>query len=372
MRPLLVDLGRDYRGGQHQALLLLRGLLERGHAPELIAIQDSLLAQRAQGAGVCVHVVNRRWRRLAASFVIRNLLSRRSVEIVHANEPHALTSAWLARAHRRAPLIASRRVIFPLSQGVISLARYRAAARIVAVSQCVASAVAASGLPPGRIMVIPDGVPIPGAVTTEKREAARRSLGIESNAPLVGCVAALTPDKGQEILIRALPAIRARFPGCRLLLAGNGPCRATLAAMAHDLGIDREVHFAGFVEDVDRVYEAIDVFAFPAQTEALGTALLSAMAHGLPVAAIARGGIPEVVEDGKNGLLVMDPDPDAFASALVSLLAHPEEAMRLGSAARETVMARFSEGRMVEETSLLYEQLVAAERANFPQENSLK
>jgi glycosyltransferase involved in cell wall biosynthesis len=96
------------------------------------------------------------------------------------------------------------------------------------------------------------------------------------------------------------------------------------------------------------------------------------MAHGLPVAAIARGGIPEVVEDGKNGLLVMDPDPDAFASALVSLLAHPEEAMRLGSAARETVMARFSEGRMVEETSLLYEQLVAAERANFPQENSLK
>jgi glycosyltransferase involved in cell wall biosynthesis len=360
VRPLVVDLGREYRGGQHQALLLLQGLIALGHAPELITIQDSLLARRALSAGVRVHGVNKHWRRLAASIVIRNLLSRRGVEVVHANEPHALTSIWLARAHRRVPIIASRRVIFPLSRGAISLARYRVAARIVAVSQCVASAVEASGLPPDHTTIIPDGVPVPALVSATEREAARRSFGIESNAQIIGCVAALTPDKGQEILIRALPAIRAQFPRCRLLLVGNGPCRAELNALAHELGIDDAVHFEGFVEDVGRVYAAIDLFAFPAQAEALGTALLSAMAHGLPVAAIARGGIPEVVEDGKNGLLVKDPNPDAFASALIRLLSHSEEATRLGKAARETILARFSADRMVENTLRLYEEVIAA------------
>jgi glycosyltransferase involved in cell wall biosynthesis len=288
------------------------------------------------------------------------LLSRHSVEIVHANEPHALTAAWLARAHCRAPLIASRRVIFPLSQDTISLARYRATARIVAVSRHVASAVEASGLPPGQITVISDGVPIPKVRSAEEREAARRSLGIEPQALIVGCVAALTPDKGQEILIRALPAIRVRFPRCQLLLAGDGPCRGKLATLVREHGLDDAVHFAGFVEDIDALYTAFDLFAFPAQAEALGTALLSAMAHGLPVAAIARGGISEAVEDGKNGLLVKDLDSESFASAIARLIEHPDEATRLGSAARETILARFSADRMVEETLRLYEHLLIA------------
>ncbi len=362
MRPLLVDLGRDYRGGQNQALLLLQGLLARGHAPELLTIDDSLLARRAQSAGARVHLVKRRWRQLGASLAIRNLLSRHGLDIVHANEPHALTAAWLARAHRRAPLIASRRVIFPLARGAVSLARYRAAVRIVAVSQCVASAVAASGIPPSQIAVIPDGVPIPPVASAAEREAARQSLGIDLSVPLVGCVAALTPDKGQETLIRALPGILARIPGCQLLLAGDGPCRAKLAAVANELGMEGSVRFEGFLEDLGGIYAAIDLFAFPAQAEALGTALLSAMAHRLPVVALARGGIPEVIQDGENGLLLKDTDPQALAGALagtiVRILTRPDESNRLAASARETAMARFSADRMVEETIRLYEKVV--------------
>lgn len=366
MRPLIVELGRDYRGGQDQAFLLLKGLLARGHAAELITIRGSLLAQRAQIAGVRVHSVNGRWRRLAASLAIRNLLSQRGVEIVHANEPHALTAAWLARAHHRVPVVASRRVIFPLAPGAISLSRYRAAARIVAVSQCVASAVVDSGLPSSRIRVIPDGIPLPGQVSVAEREEARRSLGIRPDLPLIGSVAALTPDKGQDILIRALPAIRAQFPRCELLLAGSGPCRAKLVTLAKEQGVRDAVHFAGFVEDVSRVCAAIDVFAFPARAEALGTALLLAMAHALPVVAVARGGIPEVVENGRNGLLVANIDPETFASNIAQVMAHPEQAARLGAAARETVATRFCVDRMVEETLGLYEYLVANRRGPSP------
>jgi glycosyltransferase involved in cell wall biosynthesis len=382
VRPLIVDLGRDYRGGQDQALLLLKGLMARGHAPELITIRDSLLASRAKSASVPVHVVGLRWRQFAASRIVQDLLAPRSgagfslwglvrartnvpkpvpggVDLIHANEPHALTAAWLARAHHQLPVIASRRVIFPLSKSAVSLARYRAASRIVAVSQCVASAVAAAGLAPDRITVIPDGVPIPEAISAAQRMEARRSLNLASNALVVGCVAALTPDKGQDILIRALPAIRAQFPQCELLLPGEGPCRDHLGALARECGVADAVHFIGFVEDIGRVYAAIDLFAFPAQAEALGTALLLAMAQASPVVALARGGIPEVVENGKNGLLVANLDPETFASSIARLFANPGEAARLGAAARATVVARFSVDQLVEETISLYERLVA-------------
>ena len=91
--------------------------------------------------------------------------------------------------------------------------------------------------------------------------------------------------------------------------------------------------------------------------------MLSAMAYGLPVVAFDRGGNPEAIEDGKNGLLVKELDPVELAAALARLVAHPEEAARLGQAARETVITRFSEDRMVEETLRLYERLAAVDAA---------
>jgi L-malate glycosyltransferase len=359
MRPLLVDLGRDYRGGQDQALQLAKGLAALGHAPQLITIRGSLLAQRAQSAGISVHPVDKRWRILSAAFAIRKLLSSRAIEIVHANEPHALTAAWLARAHRRVPLVAARRVIFPLATSAVSRRRYHAATKIIAVSECVSSALVNSGVTPGKIAVIPDGVPLENSVTHAERERARQSFGIDPNVLLLGSVGALTPDKGQEILIRALAQIRARFPNCQLLLPGDGPCRARLAALVQELDLDGAVHFPGFVEDIGRVYAAIDLFAFPAQADALGTSLLIAMAYGLPVVASARGGIPEVVEDEKNGLLLNDSNPEAVASAIARLLDDPETIARLGRAAKETIRSRFSQEQMVQQTLRLYENLVS-------------
>jgi starch synthase len=108
---------------------------------------------------------------------------------------------------------------------------------------------------------------------------------------------------------------------------------------------------------METAFAAMDIFAFPSHEEPLGSALLAAMAHGLPVAAVARGGVPEVVEDGKNGLLVKDLDPGAFAAVLLRFLSQPAEAARLGRTGRETVIARFSADRMVEESLRLYELL---------------
>jgi len=359
MRPLIVELGRDFRGGQHQALLLLQGLRERGHSPELVAFTDSILGSRARNSGIRVHGVDRKRRRIAAAWTIRKLVRGGQADLVHANEPHALTAAWLARAQRHVPLVVSRRVTLPISRSPLALARYRAAARIIAVSDCVQKAVLAAGLPAARIAVIPDGVRLPDPFSPSDRTAARRKLAMEQDVVFLGSVAALTPDKGHALLLKALANLREKFPLCQLLIAGDGREREKLRALTRQLGLDAAVQFAGFVDDVAKVYEAIDLFVFPAQADGLGSALLAAMAHGLPVVAMKRGGVPEVVEDGKNGLLVGEPEPKLFAEAIGQLLAKPAEAQRMGQAARETIAARFSVARMVDDTLHLYERLIS-------------
>jgi glycosyltransferase involved in cell wall biosynthesis len=107
--------------------------------------------------------------------------------------------------------------------------------------------------------------------------------------------------------------------------------------------------------EIETMFAAMDVFAFPSHEEPLGSALLAAMAHGLPIVAIARGGIPEVVKDGRNGLLLKDLDPEGFVSAIASLAEHPDEVKRLGKAARESAINYFSVDRMVESTLQIYE-----------------
>ena len=359
MRPLIVDLGREYRGGQHQALLLLQGLRARGHAPELIAVLDSLLAIRAEDAGIPVHSIYPGRRRLDAALLIRRLVQEHQMDIVHANEPHALTSAWLARAHRSVPVNASRRIALPLSQNSFSLARYRTAARIVAVSHFVEKSVIESGISSDCVEVIYDGVEIPSPISRADRDRARASLRIPPDSPCIGNVAAFVPEKGHAILLRAFAELRrksaAHFSECILLLRGEGPEQAHIQELARELEVSDAVNFASPESEITKVFAAMDVFAFPSHEEPLGSALLAAMAHGLPVVAIGRGGIPEFVEDGKNGLLVNSLDPGALASAMTGLLANPEEASRLGKSARETICAHFSATHMVDATLQLYE-----------------
>jgi glycosyltransferase involved in cell wall biosynthesis len=357
VRVLLVDLERSWRGGQNQALLLLRGLRDRGYSAELIAPTGSALAERASAAGIAVHVAAARDRRWGAARVLRRLLREDRVDVVHANEAHALTAAWLARAHKHALLVAARRVTFPLSRGYLSLARYRAPARILAISQAVREQLLAAHLDPERIAVIADGVEIPPRVSDAQRSSARARWSFAPSDRVLALVAPLTLEKGHALLLDAFAALRRDAPQSRLLLAGDGPLRAALEAQARAANLFDEVRFAGFVEDVDAVYAACDVFVFPSLSEGAGTSLLSAMAHALPVVALARGGITEIVQDGTNGLLVHEAEPAALARVAARLLADRELAHRLGQAARETIAANFSAAKMVDATLAIFEHI---------------
>lgn len=356
MRVLYVDLEREWRGGQSQALLTLLGLRERGHEVELIAARNSALAIRSTQAGIPVHQVVKLGLRAAAAVAIRGLIRRKNFNLIHLNEPHALTAAWLARAHKRAAMVVSRRVAYPLKQDEFARARYLAAERILAISRFVKDSVLASYVPADMVQVVYEGVEVPSPVTAEARQQARRHWGVGEGETLFGCVGYLLPEKGQELIVRALPSVRANFPGSRLLLAGDGPCRPGLEALTRDLGLKNSVIFAGFIEDVSKVYAALDAFLFPSLAEPLGTSLLAAMAWGLPVIAVASGGVPEYVENGVAGLLVTHPDLRLFSVAMLRLLTNQELAKRLGAAARGAIQSRFTADHMVDRTIRAYEE----------------
>ena len=359
MNTLHLDTRPDWRGGQNQVLLLLRGLRARGHGAELMALRGSPLESRARAEGFAVHTLSARLMRLSAAQYLRRLLRQKRFDIVHAHDPHGLTAAWLAGAHHRAALVASRRVVYPLSASSLGLARYRAAQRILAVSQFVARSVIASGIESAHLAVVHDGIELPPAPTVEMRRQARARWGVGDDDALLGCVGYLVPNKGQGALIRALPAVRARFPRAKLLLAGDGPCRRQLEELAQGLGVASAVIFAGFVEEIADVYRALDVFLFPSLGDALGTSLLAAMANGLPVIAVASGGVPEVVESERNGLLVPESRAEQFSEFIMSLLADGAKLARLGAVARETIASRFTADRMVEKTLQQYQNIPA-------------
>jgi glycosyltransferase involved in cell wall biosynthesis len=363
VRILLVDLAQEWRGGQSQALFLLRGLRDGGHDVELVSTSTSPLAVRAAEQEIPVYAAARAANRLAAASLIRRLLRDRHFDIVHVNEAHALTAAWLARAHRRAPLVIARRVTFPVSRGRVALARYRAAACIVAVSRAVREQLLAAGLDRASIVVVPDGVEIPPTVSAEARQGVRKCWNIAPGERVLALVASFTAEKGHALLLEAFAelhrgATEGRLPRCRLLLAGDGPLRDALERQATALGIANAVIFAGFVAEVGAVYGACDLFVFPSLHEGGGTSLLDAMAQALPVIATATGGIAEIVEDERNGLLA-DATPQSIAAAAARLLDAPELAQRLGLAARETVAARFPACRMVSDSLAVFGRLAA-------------
>jgi glycosyltransferase involved in cell wall biosynthesis len=357
MRVLYVDLEREWRGGQSQALLTLRGLRERGHEVELLAAQNAPLAERAKEIRIEVHAVPRTGLRAWAAHALRGLLARNHFEIVHLNEPHALTAAWLAGAHTHLPLLLSRRIGFPLQKNCVSQARYRAVERFVANSKDVAQSLIDSGIAGDRISIVNEGVEISPLPTEEQRKSARANWGVRENEFLFGCVSVFVPEKGQRHLIEALPVVRASHPEARLILAGDGACRSELEALAKQLGQAEAVLFPGFVNNVAQVYDALDAFAFPSEFEGLGTALQTAMAAGVPSISTTRGALAEVVDDERTAL-VAEPDGKQFAAAMLRLINDAGLRRRLGAAGQLEVEQRFSAGRMVENTIRVYEELL--------------
>lgn len=184
----------------------------------------------------------------------------------------------------------------------------------------------------------------------------REEYGLPPEGPLVGVVARLEQEKGHPTLIDAWPAILASFPDATLLMIGEGSRLDALTAQVRDLGLERSVIFTGRRDDVPEVTKSLDVAVLPSYREAQGLTILEAMALSRPVVASNVGGIPEMIEDGRTGLLVPPHDSTALADAILRLLRDHPLADTLARAGHDMVHDRFCVELMVRSVEAIYDE----------------
>lgn len=210
---------------------------------------------------------------------------------------------------------------------------------------------------PEKIVTVLNAIDTTYTATELTVAAAKRRLGIPESTPVVGCAGRLEQVKRVDRFLAVCAGIKAELPEARFVIAGDGSRRPRLAELARSLGISESVLFCGHRDDIVDVLQAMDLFVMTSDHEGLPMALLQAMCLQKPVVCTAVGGIPEVVENGRSGILVDANDTEAFVAASLSVLSDPNLASALGRAARNEVLSRFDVSSHAESVARLYEGL---------------
>lgn len=346
-RIIQVASGREWRGGQHQVVLLARGLQARGITVSVVTGNGTELARRLVESGIPVDPV--RWTVGADPRVALHLVRRlREPAILHAHDSHAHLLADAATRVRRAPVVVTRRVALPIAHR----RRYRRADALIAISEAVRRELLRAGVEPARIHRIPDAID-PGE--TSSSGTAEAPASSDPARPLVVCMAALTPEKGIDTLLDAAALLQARAPDVRWRVIGDGPERATLEALRRRHRLDDVVELRSAGESAAAAFRSADLVVQPSRSEGLGSAVLQALALGVPVIAADVGGLPDALAHG-GGVLVATDSPPELAAAVKRLIEDRVTYRRLsieGRAAAEF----FTLDRLVNATIVVYRSL---------------
>ena len=364
MRIAHLDTGRTWRGGQGQVRLLMRELRTAGHGQLLLAPAGPLLEKVAAEGFDTVRWDTRGELDVRGVLAARAALARFAPDIAHLHSAHAHTLGVLAaRWAGVAGVVVSRRVDFRVGANPFSRLKYALPVdRYFCISEGVAAAMRASGVPAARLALVPSGIDL-AAVEAEAAAPApdlRAWLGLPADAEVVGSVAALEPHKNHALLLEAAPAVIAARPRAHFVWLGQDDgCGPALLRRRAELGLEARVHLPGFRADARALLRQFDLFALSSNEEGLGTSLLDAQCLGVPIVATAVGGVPEVVSDGVTGRLVRELRPEPLAAALVAALADPVARAEWAAAGRTAVQA-FGIARTASRTLAEYRAVLAA------------
>jgi glycosyltransferase involved in cell wall biosynthesis len=381
--PLLFVITTTDFGGTESFVEHLVAGLDRGRfAPIVCSLcPPGRAGQRIAGAGVPVETLAMAGRPrppqlVAGAWRLARLIERRQVALVHAllYRANVVAAAACRLVRRRPVLVWGQHSQIATSEGWLAATAARwtrpLADRIVAVAEAVKESLAETErIPRERIAVIGNGVDAErfkpaapagnGNGPAAAGRALRARLGLDPRALVVGAVGRLAPEKGLSFLIEALAALRrARNLPLALVLVGDGPERPILELQTERLALSGQVRFLGFQRQLETIYPALDVLAMPSLEEASPLALLEAMACGCAVVASAVGGVPEILAQGRCGLLVEPASPVDLARALAQLATSPALRHHLATEARARILAAYDLPAMIRRHEQLYLSLL--------------
>jgi glycogen synthase len=375
------DLGHG--GAEIQAFRLARSLVTRGHTVEIMTTRPRGTPRTTTLEGVTIRRFfsfgNARgiWRSTPYTFTLRLtaelLRRRRAHDLVHVQQAfHPAFAAVLARRWGGRPVIVTLqtagpfgdvqqmlegRATLPLGSAAMLRSIVTRADSLTVVSPAVADDVALAGVKVREVVCIPNGVDLP-SVTPEARAAARRRLGLSDGVSVL-FVGRASPQKGSDVLLAAWRKVVDRLAGVRLILLGEGlPEDPVVRTALSELG--GSVVVPGRVLDVSTYLLASDLFVLPSRGEGLSLALMEAMAHELPCIVSDLPANQPLVTDGVTGMTVPVADPEAVASAIVTVARDLAGFRHLGVAARERIRSAFSLESVVDRYENLYQRLVTS------------
>jgi glycosyltransferase involved in cell wall biosynthesis len=348
-------------GGAERLAATVAMSLDRERFEPFVCVSRSLdgptLHQTVEAAGVPILSLDRTSRAAVWSWrPLIDLLRRRRIDVLHAHMFGSNVWGTMIGRLARVPVIVAHEHSWSFTGEPVRrlLDRHligRAADAIVAVSKPdQRRMVEIERIRPDKVHLIPNGI----AHLPAPRTDVRRELGISRDAPVIGTLAVLRPEKALTVLLEAAPRLVAEFPDLRILIAGTGPEEQRLLAGIRSAALEQAVTLLGFRSDVAEVLAALDVAVFSSDREGSPLAVLESMAAGKPVVATRVGGVPDLLEDGREGVLVPPREPAALAAAVSRLLRDRGLRDDLGRAARKRQRRDFSIEATVARVERLY------------------
>lgn len=361
----LLDEARGGGGAERLALSVLERL-DPSKFDRFICFSrptGEVVARDLQDAGIGLITLNRRSRLDVLPWARLLRIGRKEkFDIIHSHKHGSNFWGAIISALLRVPVFFAHEHSWPYAGDRFRVLVDRfliapRATRMIAVSNADREAmIAVERIDPSRIIVLPNGIATesPGDV-----EALREELGLAKEALVVVCVGA-RPEKRVDRLLTAVASLRHAHPQVRLLVIGRSSEESRLRELAASLAVEDLVSFLGHRTDISTLLQLADVGVIASDREGSPLAILEYMAAGCSIVATRVGGIPEIVRDGAEALLVEPGDPEALASAIGQLLLDPARRAALGAAAQERQIREFSLERTVAQTTELYEQHMAA------------
>ncbi|KAB7622854.1 glycosyltransferase [Alkalilimnicola sp. S0819] len=229
--------------------------------------------------------------------------------------------------------------------------------RVVAVAESQRQRLRRIRVPAHKIRVIANACTLDEAPCRTPGDDVRRAMGLPARGPLLLAAGRLSPEKGHRHLLAAMPAILKAHPSAQLLIAGDGPLREELLSGVGG-ALRAHVHLPGFCREVHGLFRAADLLVLPSLSEGMPNVLLEAMALELPVVATRVGGVPELLQNGRLGVLVEPASPAALAEACIAALDHPQSCRERAAEARIQVLRTHGSKRQTEKLQALYREVV--------------
>ncbi len=361
IRVLHIDSEYGWRGGQQQAAYLLEHMYGKGYSTALVCQPKSDIEAYCRDKNLTYFPMRMHGEMdILAGFRIARLCRKERFNILHLHSAHALaTGLWVKLFCHKVKLIGVRRVDFHIRDNPVSRFKYTNSMldKIVCISNQIKNVLLLDGIPEHLLTTIHSGVDLHKFEHVVPSADFRKTLGVSGGHILIGTVAAMAGHKDYPNLLRAARIVLDRTEDVTFCAVGDGPKEDEIRSLARELRLGSRFIFTGFRKDVGNFLKSFDIFVLSSHLEGLGTSILDAQAVGLPVIGCKTGGIPEVVQNNINGLLVPPKDSEALAEAILDLVKNETKRKEFGKKGRATV-TRFAIENTVQENLNLYDQLM--------------